>query len=86
MVLIHGIRDSCRTVWTRENTTNWVDAYLLKGKSVNLLEFRYDINDTAPIYSEGIETEANRLLEDLVEINKNRPVRAPCELLIWENH
>lgn len=47
---------------------------------MSLLEFRYDISDTAPIYSKGIEAEANRLLEGLMDIHKDRHVRAPCEL------
>ncbi|RYC54519.1 hypothetical protein CHU98_g11694 [Xylaria longipes] len=80
VVLIHGIRDSCNTVWIHENTSNWVKSQLLKDRNVNLLEFRYDINDTAPIYSEGIEGEAGRLLEDLMKMRTSRPVRAP-----WHN-
>ncbi|KAI0184788.1 ankyrin repeat-containing domain protein [Xylaria flabelliformis] len=75
VVLIHGIRDSCKAVWIHDNTCNWVKSHLLSYKKVNLLEFRYAIGDKAPIYSEGIEAEAIRFLEDLMEIHRNRPIR-----------
>ncbi|KAJ2991183.1 hypothetical protein NUW58_g2611 [Xylaria curta] len=75
VVLIHGIRDSCKTVWINEDTSNWVSNWLLKEKGVNLLEFRYDVRNAAPIYSEGIEAEAVRLLEDLLKLRRNRPLR-----------
>ncbi|KAI1747286.1 ankyrin repeat-containing domain protein [Xylaria castorea] len=75
VVLIHGIRDSCKTVWIHDNTCNWVKSHLLSYKKVNLLEFRYDISDIAPIYSESIEAEAARLLEDLMGVLRNRPLR-----------
>lgn len=77
VVLIHGIRDSCKTVWVHENESNWVKSDLLGELDVNILEFRYDISDTAPIYSEGMDIEAVRLLEDLVKIHESRPVRTP---------
>ncbi|KAH8163300.1 hypothetical protein CIB48_g4930 [Xylaria polymorpha] len=75
VVLIHGIRDSCKTVWVHENESNWVKSDLLGELDVNILEFRYDISDTAPIYSEGMDIEAVRLLEDLVKIHESRPLR-----------
>ncbi|KAI0544424.1 ankyrin repeat-containing domain protein [Xylaria curta] len=75
VVLIHGIRDSCKTVWIHDNTCNWVKSHLLSYKKVNLLEFRYAISDKAPIYSEGIEAEAAILLRDLMELHENRPLR-----------
>jgi hypothetical protein len=77
LVLIHGIRDSYKTVWISEDTSNRVKYQFLKDREANILEFRYDISDTAPIYSEGIEAEAIRLLQDLIKILSKQPVRAP---------